>query len=193
LQSSITYSVFQFLLHEKKYFNYRHRFDNDKFDNSLHGLGTTTKPSEQWPNSTNREAFEAIIVHRVVPQPVIRHVDILLKDSLNAIVFYTTINQKDTFLQKISFNDSERIDLLHECFNQLSEIEEGWEVMPGKEPCVGMRGVNAALIYTTSDTTRFKISGTARCDNSLMPEWSLLDSLSTVLLEENKGKNGKMN
>jgi hypothetical protein len=129
----------------------------------------------------------------VVPQPVIRHVDILLKDSLNAIVFYTTINQKDTFLQKISFNDSERIDLLHECFNQLSEIEEGWEVMPGKEPCVGMRGVNAALIYTTSDTTRFKISGSARCDNSLMPEWSLLDSLSTVLLEENKGKNGKMN
>jgi hypothetical protein len=127
----------------------------------------------------------------VVPQPVIRHINILLRDSLNAMVFCTIINQKDTFLQKIAFNDPERMDLLHECFNQLSEIEEGWEVMPGKDPCVGMRGVNAALIYTTGDTTHFRISGSARCDNSLMPEWSLLDSLSTVLLEENKGKNGK--
>jgi hypothetical protein len=129
----------------------------------------------------------------VVPMPIIRNVNIFLKDTLNAMVFYTIINQKDTFLQKIPLNDPERMDLVHECFNQLSEIEEGWEVMPGKEPCVGMRGVNVALIYTTGDTTRFKISGTARCDNSLMPEWSLLDSLSTVLSEEDRVKNGKMN
>jgi hypothetical protein len=129
----------------------------------------------------------------VVPMPVIRNVNILLRDTLNAMVFYTIINQKDTFLQKIPLNNPERMDLLHDCFNQLSEIEEGWEVMPGKEPCVGMRGVNVALIYTTGDTTRFKISGTARCDNSLMPEWSLLDSLSTVLSEEDRVKNGKAN
>jgi hypothetical protein len=129
----------------------------------------------------------------VVPMPVIRNVNILLRDTLNALVFYTIINQKDTFVQKIPLNDPERMDILHECFNQLSEIEEGWEVMPGKEPCVGMRGVNVALIYTTGDTTRFKISGTARCDNSLMPEWSLLDSLSTVLSEEDRVKNGKAN
>lgn len=129
----------------------------------------------------------------VVPMPIVRNVNILLRDTLNAMIFYTTINQKDTFSQKIPLNDLERMDLLHECFNQLSEIEEGWEVMPGKEPCVGMRGVNVALIYTTGDTTRFTISGMARCDNSLMPEWSRLDSLSTVLLEENKGKNGKAN
>jgi hypothetical protein len=129
----------------------------------------------------------------VVPMPIVRNVNILLRDTLNAMVFYTIINQKDTFLQKIPLNDPERMDLLHQCFNQLSEIEEGWEVMPGKEPCVGMRGVNVALIYTTGDTTRFKISGTARCDNSLMPEWSLLDSLSTVLSEEDRVKNGKAN
>jgi hypothetical protein len=130
----------------------------------------------------------------VVPMPVIRNVNILLRDTLNAMVFYTTINQKDTFSQKIPLNDPERMDLVHECFNQLSEIEEGMEVMPGKEPCVGMRGVNVALIYTTGDTTRFRISGSARCDRSLMPEWSLLDSLSTVLLEENMvAKNGKVN
>jgi hypothetical protein len=130
----------------------------------------------------------------VVPMPIIRNVNILLRDTLNAMVFYTIINQKDTFLQKIPLNDPERMDMLHECFNQLSEIEEGWEVMPGKEPCVGMRGVNVALIYTTGDTTRFNISGTARCDNSLMPEWSLLDSLAAVLSEENiVVKNGKVN
>jgi hypothetical protein len=129
----------------------------------------------------------------VVPMPVVRNINILVRDTLNATFFYTTINQKDTFLQKIPLNDPERMDLLHECFNQLSEIEEGWEVMPGKEPCAGMQGVKVALIYTTGDTTRFKISGSARCDKSLMPEWSLLDSLSTVLLAENKGKNGNVN
>jgi hypothetical protein len=155
-------------------------------------------------NQVNNEATQPIVRRlkqlsytdfgAVVPQPVIRHVNILLRDSLNAMVFYTIINQKDTFLRKIPFNDPERMDLLHECFNQLSEIEEGGEVMPGKDPCVGMRGVNVALIYTTGDTTHFKISGSARCDKSLMPEWSLLDSLSSVLLEENSvAKNDKAN
>jgi hypothetical protein len=129
----------------------------------------------------------------VVPMPVLKNVNIFLRDTLNATVFYTIINQKDTFTQKIALNDPERMELVHDCFNQLSEIEDGWEVMPGKEPCVGVRGVNVALIYTTGDTTRFKISGTVRCDNSLIPEWSLLDSLSNVLSEENRIKNGKTN
>jgi hypothetical protein len=124
----------------------------------------------------------------VVPIPIMRHVNILFRDSLNAIVFYTVINNRDTFSNKMPLNDPDRIDLVHQCFDQLSEIEDGWEIKPGKDICVGMRGVEVALIYTTGDTTRFKINGSARCDKNLIPEWSQLDSLSELMYEENSKK-----
>jgi hypothetical protein len=78
--------------------------------------------------------------------------------------------------------------LVHDNFKTLSEIEDGWVVKPGKDLCVGVQGVDVTMVFTTGDTTRFNINGSARCDRSLIPEWYNLDSLAHVLVEENNLK-----
>jgi hypothetical protein len=124
----------------------------------------------------------------VVPQPNVTLVNFILNDSLHGTLVYRLIQQRDTTLFKIPFDNSERIELVHDNFKTLSEIEDGWVVKPGKDLCVGVQGVDVTMVFTTGDTTRFNINGSARCDRSLIPEWYNLDSLAHLLVEENNLK-----
>ena len=120
----------------------------------------------------------------VVPNPTIRRVSFLLKDSLNAIMSYVEYMKKDTIRSNISITDADRLEILRDNLTKLGDTDDGVEFMPGKEPCVGVKGVDVALIYNSGDTARFKISSGARCDRAVIPEWKMLDSLAIVLFQE---------
>ena len=136
----------------------------------------------------SKEIKEVIYVDNgaVVPEPTVRHVSFLLKDSLHAVMSYVEYMKKDTIRSNIFITDADRLEILRDNLAKLGDTDDGVEFMPGKEPCVGIKGVDVALIYNSGDTARFKISSGARCDRAVLPEWKMLDSLAIVLFQESK-------
>ena len=122
----------------------------------------------------------------VVPNPRIREISILLQDSANANLNYWAYTQNqgnDTTKRDIKVTQ-ERVELFYDNMVKLADLPDGMEVIPGKVPCVGNRGINVAIIFNTGDTTRFKINGAALCDRDVIPEWKLIDSLISVIYAE---------
>ncbi len=122
----------------------------------------------------------------VVPNPRIREISILLQDSANANLNYLTYTQNqgnDTTKRDIKVSQ-ERVELFYDNMVKLADLPDGMEVIPGKVPCVGNRGIHVAIIFNTGDTSRFKINGAALCDRDVIPEWKLIDSLISVIYAE---------
>ena len=121
----------------------------------------------------------------VVPNPMIRMVSINVKDSSNAIMSYMECMGSDTSKGDISIS-KERIEMLYDNMLKMVEIPDGMEIIPGKVPCVGRKGIEVSMIFNTGDTSRFKINGGALCDKDVIPEWKQIDSLATVIYKEYK-------
>lgn len=122
----------------------------------------------------------------VVPNPRIREISILLKDSANANLNYLTYTQNqgnDTTKKDIKVTQ-ERVEFFYDNMVKLADLPDGMEIIPGKVPCVGNRGIHVAIIFNTGDTSRFKINGAALCDRDVIPEWKLIDSLTSVIYTE---------
>jgi hypothetical protein len=122
----------------------------------------------------------------VVPNPRIREISILLQDSANAHLNYLTYTQNqgnDTTKKDIKVTQ-ERVELFYDNMIKLADLPDGMEIIPGKVPCVGKKSINVSIIFNTGDTSRFKISGGALCDNDVIPEWKLIDSLTSVIYTE---------
>ena len=122
----------------------------------------------------------------VVPNPRIREISILLQDSVNANLNYLTYiqNQGNDTTKKDIKVTQERVELFYDNMVKLADLPDGMEVIPGKVPCVGNRGIHVAIIFNTGDTSRFKINGAALCDRDVIPEWKLIDSLISVIYAE---------
>lgn len=121
----------------------------------------------------------------VVPNPMIRTISINVKDSSNAILTYLECMGNDTSKSDIIIS-KERIEMLYDNMLKMVEIPDGMEIVPGKMPCVGRRGIEVYMIFNTGDTSRFKINGGALCDRDVIPEWKQIDSLATVIYKEYK-------
>ena len=121
----------------------------------------------------------------VVPLPMTRTISINVKDSSNAILTYMECMGSDTSKSDVNIS-KERIEMLYDCMIKMVEIPDGMEIIPGKVPCVGRKGIEVSMIFNTGDTSRFKINGGALCDRDVIPEWKQLDSLATVIYKEYK-------
>jgi hypothetical protein len=140
------------------------------------------------PSTINKEVKEIKYIDGgvVIPNPRIRNISINLNDSAHAIltyIEYTENKGNDTTKNTIKIN-TDRVSELYDNMVQLSDIPDGMEITPGKVPCVGKRGIDVAIIFNTGDTSRFKISGGALCDRDVIPEWKLIDSLTSVIYSE---------
>ena len=121
----------------------------------------------------------------VVPNPMIRTVSINVKDSSNAIMSYMECMGTDTSKGDVTIS-KERIEILYDNMVKMVEIPDGMEIIPGKVPCVGRKGIEVYMIFNTGDTSRFKINGGALCDRNVIPEWKEIDSLATAMYVEYK-------
>ncbi|NJN33502.1 MAG: hypothetical protein HC817_03845 [Saprospiraceae bacterium] len=121
----------------------------------------------------------------VVPRPTVTTVHFIFKDSLNAFLTYKAVNLTDTLKNEAKISP-DRIAFLRDLTDALADVEDGEELKQGKNPCVGTRSVDVNIVYNTSDTTRFRISGGARCDATILPAWHQMDSLAQVLNQENR-------
>jgi hypothetical protein len=73
--------------------------------------------------------------------------------------------------------------------DKIAELaEDGLDVKPGKQLCIGMNSLNVEVVFSTGDTSRFNVSGTARCDPSLYPSVWALDSMATVAYRSYKNR-----
>ncbi len=121
----------------------------------------------------------------VVPNPMTRTVSINVKDSTNAILSYMECIGSDTSKGDIIIS-KERIEMLYDNMLKMVDIPDGMEIVPGKVPCVGRKGIEVYMIFNTGDTSRFKINGGALCDRDVIPEWKEIDSLAMALYLEYK-------
>lgn len=121
----------------------------------------------------------------VVPNPRIRDISIVLKDSVNALLSYWQYsnNTVDTSKTNIPI-PKDKIEEIYDNLVKLSDIPDGMEINPGKVPCVGHKSINVAIIFNTGDTSRFKINGGALCDADVIPEWKMIDSITNVLYSQ---------
>ncbi len=140
-------------------------------------------PAETSPK--NKVVTEVFYVDNgaIVPRPTISTVHFILKDSLNALFTFNAISFSDSVVNKMKISP-DRIALLNEQIEALANVEDGEELKQGKKPCVGMRSVDVNVVYNTGDTTRFRISGGARCDATILPAWHQMDSLAKILNQE---------
>ena len=121
----------------------------------------------------------------VVPNPLTRIVSINVKDSSNATMSYMECMGSDTSKGDIIIS-KERIEMLYDNMLKMLDIPDGMEIVPGKVPCIGKRGIEVYMIFNTGDTSRFKINGGALCDRDVIPEWKAIDSLATAMYVEYK-------
>ena len=122
----------------------------------------------------------------VTRNPRIRNISIIINDSTNAQLSYQEYIENmggDTTRGSVKVPTT-RLDLLYENMVKLADIPDGIEIMPGKVPCVGKRGIDVSVIFNTGDTSHFRINGGALCDSDVIPEWKLIDSLSFVIYNE---------
>ena len=121
----------------------------------------------------------------VVPNPMIRIVSINVKDSSNAIMSFMECMGSDTSKADITIS-KEHLEMLYDNMLKMVDIPDGMEIVPGKVPCVGKKGIEVYMIFNTGDTSRFKINGGALCDRDVIPEWKEIDSLATAMYVEYK-------
>ena len=125
----------------------------------------------------------------VVPMPRIRRMVLRLKNAENMSLSYSEQNGdgSDGTQNDVAINDNAREAMRDEIDKIIEFAEDGIDVKAGKLPCVGMNSFNIAVVYNTGDTSRFAVTGSARCDPSLYPSVWALDSMATEILRVQKG------
>lgn len=120
-----------------------------------------------------------------VLNPTIRTVSINVKDSANLDLTYMETNGIDTTRSFVKI-PKDQIETLYDNMLKMIEIPDGMEIIPGKVPCVGRKGIEVSIIFNTGDTSRFEINGGALCDKDVIPEWKKIDSIATLLHRQYK-------
>ena len=85
--------------------------------------------------------------------------------------------------EKVSISDAERREQVYDSILELADMPDDVDIKPGKQACVGGRGIDISVSYANGDTTRFSIMGGARCDKTLCPSFWALDSLANLLIK----------
>ena len=120
----------------------------------------------------------------VVPEPNKRQVTFTVEDSTKIALIYAEFKKNiEPKGEKIPISDAERREQVYDNILELSDLPDGIDIKPGKQPCVGSQGIDIAVFYANGDTTRFSIMGGARCDKTLCPSFWALDSLANLLIK----------
>jgi hypothetical protein len=123
----------------------------------------------------------------VVPFPNTRQVTFWVEDTTKILLTYAQFKANaDSTAQKMTLSDPTRCEALYDNILELAELPDGIDIKPGKQQCVGSRGVDISVIYTNGDTSRFSIMGGARCDQTLCPSFWAIDSFANLLITEKK-------
>ena len=122
----------------------------------------------------------------VVLVPIKQQVTFLVEDSTKIDMIYAEIyaekgENRATTNEKIAISDAARRDDVYDNLLELADFPDGVDIKPGKQPCVGSRGIDIAITFTNGDTTHFSIMGGARCDKTLCAPFWTLDSLANLL------------
>jgi hypothetical protein len=119
----------------------------------------------------------------VVPSPNTREVTFTVEDSTKIFLTYKQSRvDKDSLAPKMMLSDAARREELYDNILELVELPDGIDIKPGKQPCVGGRGIDISVVFNNGDTSRFSITGAARCDKSLCPSFWTIDSLANILI-----------
>ena len=135
---------------------------------------------------------EVILVDNgaVVPVPTVRRLVMTLKSLDNFLLSYSEntgsyVNENQS---NMMVGDDNR-EAVRDEIEKIAELaEDGLDVNAGKLPCVGMKSLNVEVVYNTGDTSRFEVSGAARCDPSLYPSVWALDSIGMVVFKSYKSR-----
>ncbi len=120
----------------------------------------------------------------VVPKPNKRQVTFTVEDSTKIALMYAEFKENmESKGKKVPISDAERREQVYDTILELSDLPDDVDIKPGKQPCVGGRGIDISVIYSNGDTTRFSIMGGARCDKTLCPSFWALDSLANLLIK----------
>ena len=142
--------------------------------------------------NTKKEIKEVILVDNgaVVPVPTVRRLVMTLKNLDNFLLSYS--ENTGTYVSENQSNmmiDNDSREAIRDEIEKIAELaEDGLDVNAGKLPCVGMNSMNIEVVYNTGDTSRFEVSGSARCDPSLYPSVWALDSIGMVVFKTYKSR-----
>ena len=118
----------------------------------------------------------------VVPFPVKQRTTFLVEDSTQIALIYAEMGEnRDSTSEKIAILDPARRDDVYDNLLELADFPDGVDIKPGKQPCVGTRSIDIAILFSNGDTTHFSIMGGARCDKTLCAPFWALDSLANLL------------
>ena len=118
----------------------------------------------------------------VVPFPVKQQVTFMVEDSTKIAIIYAEMGEnRDSTSEKVAISDPARRDDVYDNLLELADFPDGIDIKPGKQPCVGGRSIDIAILFTNGDTTNFSIMGGARCDKTLCAPFWALDSLANLL------------
>ena len=159
-------------------------------DNSVRLKGTE---SGLVSNTDERKAIKEVILvdnGAVVPVPTVRRLVLTLQSLDNYLLSYSEntgmyLNENQS---NMTIGGDTRDEISDEIENIAELAEDGLDVNAGKQPCVGMNSMNVEVVYNTGDTSRFEVSGSARCDPSLYPSVWALDSISMVIFKNYKSR-----
>ena len=125
-----------------------------------------------------------------VSVPTVRRLVMTLKNLDNILLSYT--EKIGTYVRENQNNiliDKDNREAIRDEIERIAEMaEDGLDVNPGKQLCVGMNSLNVEVIFNTGDTSRFEVSGTARCDRTLCPSVWNLDSIAMVVFHNYKSR-----
>jgi hypothetical protein len=151
-----------------------------------------TKATATYDKNVPKAVLELILEDNgaVVPMPKSRRLVLRFKNKEDILLTYSenTGNEKEGTKDEITINENERETMRDEIDKIVEYAEDGMDIKAGKQPCVGMNSLNVAVVYNTGDTTRFAVTGSARCDPSLYPSVWAVDSMATEHYRVHKGK-----
>lgn len=142
--------------------------------------------------NTSKQIREVILVDNgtVIPVPTTRRFVMTFKNTDNILFAYT--EQTGTYVSENQSNmliNAENRDAVRDEIEKIAELaEDGLDINPGPQPCVGMNSLNIEVVFSTGDTSRFDVSGAARCDPSLYPSVWALDSVAKVVYQTYKSR-----
>ena len=156
----------------------------------LNPKSNETESSETFDKNVPKAVKEVIFEDNgaVVPMPKLRRLIFRLKNRENILFSYSEQNgeQKDGTKDDIAMSEDER-DVMRDEIDKIVEFaEDGLDVKQGRLPCVGMNSLNVAVVYNTGDTSRFAVTGSARCDPTLYPSVWAVDSMATEMFRAYK-------
>ena len=118
----------------------------------------------------------------VVPFPVKQRVTFSVEDSTKITMICAKMGEnRDSTSEKVAISDPARRDDIYDNLLELADFPDGVDIKPGKQPCVGTRSIDIAILFSNGDTTHFSIMGGARCDKTLCAPFWALDSLANLL------------